>query len=358
MKHISELSQILNKYFNWNKARITCLAEMVRGILATKTVNLTQVSTAFTAKVKKPSSYRRMQRFFQLFSFDHSAIIQFVLNCFPLSSKFMIVMDRTNWKFGKIPLNMLVVSIVYEGISIPVFWINLEKEGTSSAIERMYVITKTILSIGKKRITCLLADREFIGEEWIGWLYKNAIPFDIRVKGNMLVGRFENDKNPVSISSLFKHLQNARKRHLKKVFFLRMIPVYLSASRSPSGELLVVITNQFDKRALQRYKRRWGVETLFGCLKSRGFCLEETRLIGKKLEKLLFVVVIAFCWSYLLGILENYKHPIPLKKHGRKSRSIFRLGYDILRKALFKGMNSLRKYFKILKGKQVVAVPV
>ena len=358
MKHISELAQILNNYFNWNKARITCLSEMVRGILAVKTVNLTQVASAFISGAKKFSSYRRMQRFFQLFSFDHSSIIRFILNRFPLSSKFMIVMDRTNWKFGKTPLNMLVVSIIYEEISIPLFWINLEKEGNSSAIERMYVIMKTIFSIGKSRIISVVADREFIGEEWVGWLCKNKIPFVIRVKENMLVERFENDKNPVSISSLFTRLKNTRKKYLKSIFFLKKNPVYLSASRSPFGELLVVITNQFNRKVLQRYKKRWCIETLFSCLKSRGFCLEETRLTGKKLEKLLFVVVIAFCWSYLVGIIENHKHPIPLKKHGRKSRSLFRLGYDILREALLKGMNSLRKYFKILEKNRLKGVRI
>ena len=97
---------------------------------------------------------------------------------------------------------------------------------------------------------------------------------------------------------------------------------------------------------------QWGIETLFGCLKSKSFCLEDTRLFGKKLEKLLFVVVIAFCWSYLIGIIENSKHPIPLKKHGRKSQSVFRLGYEILRAALFKGIRYLRKYFKIIEENQ------
>ena len=80
MEHINELSVILNQYFNWNKARITCLAQMVKAMLAVKTVNLTQIALSFTSKAGHLSSYRRIQRFFKCFDFDPSSISHFVLS--------------------------------------------------------------------------------------------------------------------------------------------------------------------------------------------------------------------------------------------------------------------------------------
>jgi len=36
-------------------------------------------------------------------------------------------------------------------------------------------------------------------------------------------------------------------------------------------------------------------------------------------------------WSLKTGLEIHQLHPIPLKKHGRRAKSIFRLGFDHLR---------------------------
>ena len=149
----------------------------------------------------------------------------------------MIIMDRTNWKFGKTPLNLLVISIVYEGIGIPIFWINLAKAGSSSTMHRIQVIAKIICSIGKKRIDSLLADREFIGQEWMRYLIDSGIPFVIRMKGNMLVGKSKRDRYPVPLSSLFRHLSKKKRKYLKVPFFLSGLSLYFSASRSSIAKI-------------------------------------------------------------------------------------------------------------------------
>ena len=58
MKHINELAFILNNHLNWHKSRATCLAQIVRGMIAVKTVNLAQIAVSFTSKAKITSSYR------------------------------------------------------------------------------------------------------------------------------------------------------------------------------------------------------------------------------------------------------------------------------------------------------------
>ena len=42
---------------------------------------------------------------------------------------------------------------------------------------------------GRDSISMLLADREFIGEDWFNWLENNDIPFTIRIAHNRLVTR-------------------------------------------------------------------------------------------------------------------------------------------------------------------------
>lgn len=68
----------------------------------------------------------------------------------------------------------------------------------------------------------------------------------------------------------------------------------------------IIVSNFKFENPLGIYKRRWGIETLFGCLKSRGYRMEDTHITdGDRIERLLFVLAIAFCWVYKTGELEN-----------------------------------------------------
>jgi hypothetical protein len=52
----------------------------------------------------------------------------------------------------------------------------------------------------------------------------------------------------------------------------------------------------------------------------------------KRLRKLFALLTLALAWSLKTGLELHQLHPIPLKKHGRRARSLFRLGFDHLRR--------------------------
>lgn len=110
---------------------------------------------------------------------------------------------------------------------------------------------------------------------------------------------------------------------------------YVAVSRL-KNELLIVVTNKNPRKALQFYKIRWEIETLFACLKTRGFGFKSTHLTHPaRIEKLIFVLCIAFCGSYRVRDLANAIKPIKIKKHGRRAKSLFRYGLDKIRATLF-----------------------
>src|SRR5262249_26973902 len=79
------------------------------------------------------------------------------------------------------------------------------------------------------------------------------------------------------------------------------------------------------------YKKRWGIETLFGALKSRGFNLEDTRLQDtERISRLLALLAIAFTWAFIVGEWQATVKELKLKKHGYPPKSVFRLGLNIL----------------------------
>lgn len=51
----------------------------------------------------------------------------------------------------------------------------------------------------------------------------------------------------------------------------------------------------------------------------------------ERIDKLVALLAIAFCWCHLTGEWRYSHTPIKIKKHGRKAISLFRYGLDCLR---------------------------
>ena len=159
MEHISELQKILSSFLDWNKSRVNFLAQILQALFYVRSVNLTQIAEAFQTTAKGESSYRRIQRFFKEFSFDMSFIVVLVLNFFTLDGKFTLIMDRTNWKWGKKHINIFMLSVEHFGIGIPLFWMVLDSAGNTKTTERIKLLKRVIKRFGVERIEVLLADR-------------------------------------------------------------------------------------------------------------------------------------------------------------------------------------------------------
>ena len=105
--------------------------------------------------------------------------------------------------------------------------------------------------------------------------------------------------------------------------------VYLTGLRLDNGDLLIVATDSAPENAIKRYSLRWEIETLFGCLKGRGFNFEDTHITHmERIKKLLVLFAIAFAWAHKTGEWKSEARPIKIKKHGRRAVSIFRVGLD------------------------------
>jgi hypothetical protein len=339
MDHINELADILNESLKWNKARIDCFAKMLLALFTVKTINLTELSCAFMSNALQESRYKRLVRFFRLFNIDFNVIAEIIFKLFMFNEgNYYLTMDRTNWQWGKSKINVLMLGIVYKGVAIPIYWELLNKKGNSDTEERIKLIQKFIDKFGKTRIEGLLADREFVGHNWFEWLIKEQLPFYIRIKNNTISS---NDKGlSVDIDGLFYKLEIGKKRAIngkRKVF---CHDLYLTGLRLTDGDLLIVASNINNKEhdAIEIYAKRWEIETLFSCLKSRGFRFEETHVTNQeRIKKLLVLLAIGFCWAHKMGEWRHEsKKPIKVKKHGRFAKSFFRYGLDYIREAILK----------------------
>jgi hypothetical protein len=238
-----------------------------------------------------------------------------------------------------------MLSIAYRGIGIPLFWVVLNLEGNSCAEDRIDLLNRVVERLGISRIEALLADREFIGTQWFLFLIEQKIPFIIRVKQNSMVEIGENGKLP--IGRLRKWL--SRKKIMNHPINLWGLSLYASVEkRKGAKEQMIVVSNFKFEDPLRMYRRRWEIETMFGCLKTRGFRMEDTHITDPdKIEKIVFVLAIAFCWAYRMGDIQDQIRAIEVKTHGRKARSLFREGLNLIRRAIF-GRWVLRKFRRLL----------
>ena len=110
MECISELKDSLNVYFGWNKARMACFVNMLLALLATRTVNLNKLACVVFGDAWQSSRYRRIQRFFSKFPLDYQQIAGFIFKLFFVTGgQWYLSMDRTNWRWGKSDINILML---------------------------------------------------------------------------------------------------------------------------------------------------------------------------------------------------------------------------------------------------------
>jgi len=189
---VTALAARLRAHIPLSKSRLETLCLLIVGAIGARTVNLGHVATERGGRVKPASTYRRLQRFFQFFGLapDWAApILAATLG----TERWMLVLDRTNWKIGRTEVNYLVLAAVTRRRRVPLLWTLLPHGGGSASADRIALMRRYLAHFPVASIRLLLGDREFIGAEWLKFLNDNNIPFAIRLRED----RFAEGEPPV-----------------------------------------------------------------------------------------------------------------------------------------------------------------
>ena len=347
MDKINELKAILGKNFAWNKARLDCFVRMLLAMFKVRTVNLSEMAVAFSSEASVDSRYKRLYRFFSQFKIDYDDLAKWLFQQFVLPEKFYLTIDRTNWFWGKGKINILTIGIAYEGVAIPILWEALDKAGNALASEHQAALQRFVKLFGSGRIAGVLADREFASGDLFKWCNEHKVPFYIRIKedSNVKVGK----KKICKAVDIFNDLSPNAGKHFGMTIDLYDQQVNLAGSRAENGELMIVATNQCPKNAIPIYLRRWEIETLFACLKGRGFRFEDTHLTKtERIEKMMALLAVGFCWAHKTGEWCATTKPIKFKRFRngiRPQHSLFRYGFNFIRDLLLNTAEHLTTLF-------------
>jgi hypothetical protein len=332
------LSEAVSKHIPLSATRRETLSWLTLLIMRQGTICLWRLAAHVSTLARTESVRRRFYRFFQHVELDGAMTARVVADLLGMGGKpWVLAMDRTNWDFGKTTINILMISVIWNGMGVPLIWTLLPSAGNSNTKARTDLLDRLRKTFPGLKIASLMGDREFIGDAWMAYLRARKIPFVLRLRENQHVVR--EGYETWTIADIARRLDKGRKMIVKGGCRLgqsaddRSPLVRLVVMRLPTGELLALACSSKPHRALAGYRQRWTIETLFANLKTKGFNLEDTHITDPgKLSTLLAILALTVTLCVKTGVAAARLTPIPIKKHGRRAWSLFALGVGALRK--------------------------
>ncbi|MGI8495499.1 MAG: transposase [Pyrinomonadaceae bacterium] len=109
------------------------------------------------------------------------------LKLLKLTPPYTIAIDRTEWQLGKSWVNVLMLSVSYKQVAIPLFWTVLETKGCCDDAEKQAIIEQFLAEFPAASIRFVTADREFASVKWLKYLVDRQIGFWLRIKANVRI---------------------------------------------------------------------------------------------------------------------------------------------------------------------------
>ena len=129
------------------------------------------------------------------------------------------------------------------------FWLLLHTKGNSNTREPIALMKRFIQPFGKQHMIRVLADREFIGSDWLKWLQSQGVDFGIRIKKEAQLPNSQGKL--VRAEKLFLFLKVGEQLFIDKPRRMIGIEVYLTALRLQDGELVIIPPLKACQRTLE-----------------------------------------------------------------------------------------------------------
>ena len=270
------VAKFIRTYPTFRPSVIQNLFIVLGAIIQAKTVNLYELRDEVgklleKCKTKSDSHYRRLTRFFTLNSDSllWACILEYALSLVGRTTN-QCYLDATEWSIGKFKLHCLVLAVDYQGVAIPIYFKLYQHKGVLSQQERIAFMESANLFC-QLTDSVIIADREFIGDDWFVHFYTASLDFIVRLrKGqykHQLVGN--------------RHYETLEKRARKKGKASALIVIdgfrfrlwiVKNANRTDKESLIYILTTILGKRDTpDLYRLRWKIETLFKHLKTNGY---------------------------------------------------------------------------------------
>lgn len=342
--HVDTLAEYLKERLpHHRRDTLRRVAEVLFGILQAESTLHRKIAVHIDRDATPASITRMVARTFHETDLTPQDVQGVLLPLLP-PGKLTFVMDRTNWKLGGADLNLLVLGVALGGVVLPLSWKVLPHGGNSDTRARMLLVGLLLKRLPARRWAVLVADREFVGQEWFSFLRDRLIKRCIRIRENTLL-----DDLPARDS--FQGLKPGEVRGVFERIWVYGSFMQVVATLSPQGERVLVASDLSLWDTLTTYRLRWNIECTFSAMKTRGLNLEQTHMtLPDRLSRLFGLLSLALAWMVRIGEWRVEQYPIPTKKHGRPAWSRASYGRELLCAALRWGKTTFYTYFELLKS--------
>ncbi len=213
----------------------------------------------------------------------------------------ILSMDRTTWKKRKRHVNILMVSVYFEGRAIPLFWVVWDRGGSSSYAQWTAVLSPVVTELQKHAWSAqipliVVADREFASPRLAQWLKQTYhVESVLRLKRSAYL--CDQDQS-VQLATLLQHVPQSSTRHYRQITVTKtsdfLVNVTITWGAQYDEPLVVIATRAGAEQAVATYEKRFGIEPMFKDQKSNGFDIEGTKVTDpKRIETLLIIMALA-----------------------------------------------------------------
>lgn len=356
------IDKFKRSYGNYSRSSVQNLFIVLACIIQGKTVNLYDLKDEvgkITEKYNLYSDgyYRRLTRFFVNYSFGNlwSLVLQYGLDLLNKSPT-ICYLDATEWKIGKFKLHCLLLAVDYQGVAVPIYFKLYCHKGVLSEIERIKFI-KSAYDFGVLLNSTIIADREFIGDNWFSNFFDFSLDFIIRLRKGQYRDNLIGNKTYNSLQK--RAIKKGKASAIVQINGLQFrLWVVKNATKSNTEPLIYILTSILSKRNVPNlYRLRWKIECLFKHLKTNGYNLEDLRMTDlDKIRLLITILVLAYIMAILTAMEERKKKPVRkiLYQDGRTFDAIsaFKQGQQILKQSFI----SLTRFLEIIQYLNVVII--
>ena len=327
------------------KSNLHTLALLINGIVAAGSVNLPLLATKAPATSKVESRAAKLSRWIRSTKINQQLYwLPFIRPLLAQLSRhgkgLTLIIDGSTVGRGCVAL---VVGVVYGGRALPVVWLVVEgQKGHFSQDQHLELLAQVKPLIPAGTPVTFLGDGEFDGTRWqeqLAWAGENWRYVMRTAKTSQLYRRAE--ERWASYQEL--GVDQGQVCYWSGVGFsgegygnLLAVGWWESAYEAP----IYLISNLSEAwQAIECYKLRFRIETLFSDHKRRGFGLESSRLNQpERLSRLLIGCALAYWWLTYLGVTaQRLEWDVILSRTERLDLSYFQLGRRFLEELLNRG---------------------
>lgn len=278
-----------------------------------KEVKIERLASYLPMPILYESRRKKIQRFLVLSSlslpvFWFPIIKSIVEKEFKRVERLIFVLDRTQWQDN----NVFMISVIWRKRALPIYWIILEKKGSSNVREQIALI-RPVLKLFSHYQVVILGDREFHGVELSYWLKqknkqaKNSIYFAFREKNNIYMKRSKENQERLKdlklipgIKVLQKNVQITKQKGFGRFNLLTYKKRNYRHHQAEESWFIITNLDSADE-VIKLYKKRAGIEAMFRDYKTGGYNLEGSKANILRLTNLILLIAIAYTSASLKG---------------------------------------------------------